>query len=94
MINMTTKDNNLNNCFKKIGNHYNLATISNIEIKDDEILEGEKLIKLVFLLDNDTNIFSTIEKELHFEKNDTKKIFEILKFYLKKYDVPLIFKDG
>ena len=93
MINMTTKDNNQNNFFKKIGNHYDLTKISNIEIKDDEILEGKKSIKLVFLLDNDGNNFNTIEKELHFEKNDAKKFFEILKFYLKKYDVPLIFQE-
>ena len=93
MINMTTKDNNQNNFFKKIGNHYDLTKISNIEIKDDEILEGKKSIKLVFLLDNDANNFSTVEKELHFEKNDAKKFFEILKFYLKKYDVPLIFQE-
>ena len=93
MINMTTKDNNQNNFFKKIGNHYDLTKISNIEIKDDEVLENKKSIKLVFLLDNDSNNFSTIEKELHFEKNDAKKFFEILKFYLKKYDVPLIFQE-
>ena len=94
MINMTTKDNNQNNFFKKIGNHYDLTKISNIEIKDDEILENKKVIKLVFLLDNDSNNFNTIEKELHFEKNDAKKFFEILKFYLKKYDVPLIFQES
>ena len=93
MINMTTKDNNQNNFFKKIGNHYDLTKISNIEIRDDEILQGKKIIKLVFLLDNDSNNFKTIEKELHFEKKDAKKFFEILKFYLKKYDVPLISKD-
>ena len=95
MINMTTKDNNQNNFFKKIGNHYDLTKISNIEIKDDTVLEGKKCIKIVFLLDNDNNNnFNTIEKELHFEKNDAKKFFEILKFYLKKYDVPLIFEDS
>ena len=94
MINMTTKDNNQNNFFKKIGNHYDLTKISNIEITDDIILEGKKLIKLVFLIDNDSNNFTTVEKELHFEKNDAKKFFEILKFYLKKYDVPLITKDS
>ena len=93
MINMTTKDNNQNNFFKKIGNHYDLTKVSNIEIKDDEILPGKKLIKIVFLLDNDNNNFSTINKELHFEKNDAIKFFSILKFYLKKYGVPLIFKD-
>ena len=94
MINMTTKDNNQNNFFKKIGNHYDLTKISNIEIKDDTVLEGKKCIKIVFLLDNDNNNnFNTIEKELHFEKNDAKKFFEILKFYLKKYDVPLIFQE-
>ena len=93
MINMTTKDNNQNNFFKKIGNHYDLTKVSNIEIKDDEILPGKKLIKIVFLLDNDNNNFSTINKEFHFEKNDAIKFFSILKFYLKKYGVPLIFKD-
>ena len=93
MINMTTKDNNQNNFFKKIGNHYDLTKISNIEIKDDDKLEGKKIIKLVFLLDNDNNNFATIDKEFHFEKNDANKFFGILKFYLKKYGVPLIFKD-
>ena len=93
MINMTIKDNNQNNFFKKIGNHYDLTKVSNIEIKDDEVLEGKKLIKLVFLLDNDNNNFATIDKEFHFEKNDANKFFGILKFYLKKYGVPLIFKD-
>ena len=47
----------------------------------------------MFLLDNENNNFSTINKELHFEKNDAIKFFSILKFYLKKYEVPLIFKD-
>ena len=93
MINMTTKDNNQNNFFKKVGNHYDLTKISNIEIKEDVILPGKKLIKIVFLLDNDSNNFNTINKELHFEKNDAYKFFAILKFYLKKYCVPLIFKD-
>ena len=93
MINMTTKDNNQNNFFKKIGNHYDLTKVSNIEIKEDEVLPGKKLIKIVFLLDNDNNNFSTINKEFHFEKNDAIKFFSILKFYLKKYGVPLIFKD-
>ena len=93
MINMTTKDNNQNNFFKKIGNHYDLTKVSNIEIKDDEVLPGKKLIKIVFLLDNDNNNFSTINKEFHFEKKDAIKFFSILKFYLKKYGVPLIFKD-
>ena len=32
MINMTTKDNNQNNFFKKVGNHYYLTKVSNIEI--------------------------------------------------------------
>jgi hypothetical protein len=76
MINMTTKDNNQNNFFKKIGNHYDLTKISNIEITDDIILEGKKLIKLVFLIDNDSNNFTTVEKELHFEKNDAKKFLK------------------
>ena len=93
MINMTTKDNNQNNFFKKIGNHYDLTKVSNLEIKDDEILEGKKLIKIVFLLDNDSNNFITKNKEFHFEKNDAIRFFAILKFYLKKYGVPLIFKD-
>ena len=48
MINMTTKDNNQNNFFKKVGNHYDLTKLSNIEIKDDEVLIGKKLIKIVF----------------------------------------------
>ena len=92
MINMTQKDNNQNNFFKKIGNHYDLTKVSDIEIKDDEVLIGKKLIKIVFLID-DNNNFSTITKEFHFEKNDAIKFFSILKFYLKKYGVPLIFKD-
>ena len=45
---MTTKDNNQNNFFKKVGNHYDLTKVSNIEIKDDEALIGKKLIKIVF----------------------------------------------
>jgi hypothetical protein len=92
MINMTQKDNNQNNFFKKIGNHYDLTKVSDIEIKDDEVLIGKKLIKIVFLIDDNSN-FSTKTKEFHFEKNDAIKFFSILKFYLKKYGVPLIFKD-
>jgi len=84
MVNMTTKDNNQNNFFKKIGNHYDLTKISNIEIKDDDKLEGKKLIKLIFLLDNDNTNFNTIEKELHFEKNDAKKIFRNFEILFKK----------
>ena len=36
MINMTTKENNQNNFFKKVGNHYDLTKIS-------------KIIKIIFL---------------------------------------------
>ena len=90
MINMTTKDNNQNNFFKKIGNHYDLTKVSNIEIKDDNVLQGKKLISLIFSLDDSNN---SIIKELHFEKSDAIKFFAILKFYLKKYDVSLVFKD-
>ena len=93
MINMTNKDNNQNNFFKKVGNHYDLTKISNIEIKEDEILPGKRLIKLEFLNDNDGSSFNTINKEFHLEKNDAIKFFAILKFYLKKNWVPLVYKD-
>ena len=52
---MTQKDNNQNNFFKKIGNHYDLTKVSDIEIKDDEVLIGKKLIKIVFLIDDNNN---------------------------------------
>ena len=67
MINMTTKDNNQNNFFKKAGNHYDLTKVSNIEIKDDEVLIGKKLIKIVFLLDNENSarrVYRLISKDI------------------------------
>ena len=51
------------------------------------------MIKIVFLIDNDSINYTKINKEFHFEKNDAIKFFSILKFYLKKYGVPLIYKD-
>jgi len=80
MINMTIKDNNQNNFFKKVGNHYDLTKVSNIKIKDDEVLIGKKLIKIVFLFDNENNNFSIINKELHFEKNDANNFSLYLNF--------------
>jgi hypothetical protein len=35
MINMTIKENNQNNFFKKIGNHFDLKKLTKIDIKDD-----------------------------------------------------------
>ena len=93
-INMTSKENNQNNYYKKIGNHYNLKQLSNVEIKEDNILPGSKIIVLLFIIDNGINSFQSVTKEYHLELNNTIKFFNILKFYLDKYEIPLQFKDS
>ena len=48
MIKMTLKENNQNNFYKRIGNHYNLYNFNNIKIVDDEIIKGYKNVILTF----------------------------------------------
>ena len=95
MINMTNKENNQNNFFKKIGNHYDLRCINSIDIKDDFIIKdnGNKVITLLFILDNDVNNFKSVVKHFHFSFDNAVKFFKILKFYLTKLNIPMNYKD-
>ena len=91
MINMTHKENNQNNFNKKIGNHYDLKMITNIDIKDDP--DGKKCITLLFILDNNIDTFKSKVKEFHFEYENAVKFFNMLKYYLSKFNIPLNYKN-
>ena len=92
MINMSLKENNQNNFYKKIGNHYDLQLISNIDIRDD-IEKGRKIITLLFILDNNIETYKSITKEFYFDFNNAVKFFNILKFYLSRLGIPLNYQN-
>ena len=92
MINMSLKENNQNNFNKKIGNHYDLQLISNIDIRDD-IEKGRKIITLLFILDNNIETYKSITKEFYFDFNNAVKFFNILKFYLGRLGIPLNYQN-
>ena len=92
MINMSLKENNQNNFNKKIGNHYDLKLISNIDIKEDTE-KGRKLITLLFILDNNIETYKSITKEFYLEYDNAVKFFNILKFYLERLGIPLNYQN-
>ena len=94
MINMTIKENNQNNFFKKIGNHFDLKKLTKIDIKDDQKNSNIKIITLLFVLDNDVNNFKSKIKEFYFDYENGIKFFKILKFYLKKNNIPISFMNN
>jgi hypothetical protein len=94
MINMTIKENNQNNFFKKIGNHFDLKKLTKIDIKDDQKNSNIKIITLLFVLDNDVNNFKSKIKEFYFDYENGVKFFKILKFYLKKNNIPISFVNN
>ena len=94
MINMTIKENNQNNFFKKIGNHFDLKKLTKIDIKDEQKNPDNKIITLLFVLDNDVNNFKSKIKEFYFDYENGLKFFKILKYYLKKNNIPLTFMDS
>jgi hypothetical protein len=94
MINMTIKENNQNNFFKKIGNHFDLKKLTKIDIKDDQNNSNNKIITLLFVLDNDVNNFKSKIKEFYFDYENGVKFFKILKFYLKKNNIPISFVNN
>ena len=91
MIKMTLKENNQNNFYKRIGNHYNLYNFNNIKIVDDEIIKGYKNVILTFKKKNQLNKFKV--KELHMDFFDSAKFFKILKFYLDKINIPFNYNN-
>ena len=92
MINMSLKENNQNNFNKKIGNHYDLKMLSNIDIKEDTE-KGRKLITLLFILDNNIETYKSIAKEFYLENENAVKFFNILKFYLEHLGIPLNYQN-
>lgn len=92
MINMSHKENTKSSTLKRIGRHYDMKLITNIDIKNS-IDKGKKIISLLFILDNDVDSFKSIVKEFHFEYTNAVKFFQILKFYLEKLNIPLNYKD-
>ena len=87
MIKMTLKENNQNNFYKRIGNHYDLYNFKSIKILDDEIIKGYKNIILTFINKKDDDLNINI-KELHMDFINAAKFFKILKFYLEKINIP------
>ena len=87
MIKMTLKENNQNNFYKRIGNHYDLYNFKSIKILDDEIIRGYKNIILTFMNKTDDDMNINI-KELHMDFINAAKFFKILKFYLEKINIP------
>ena len=85
MIKMTLKENNQNNFYKRIGNHYNLYNFNNIKITDDEVIKGYKNVILTFMKKKQLNKFKV--KELHMDFFDAAKFFQILKFYLERINI-------
>ena len=92
MINMSHKENTKSSTLKRIGRHYDMKLITNIDIKNSND-KGKKIISLLFILDNDVDSFKSIVKEFHFEYLNAVKFFQILKFYLEKLNIPLNYKD-
>lgn len=92
MINMSHKENTKPSTLKRIGRHYDMKLITNIDIKNSSD-KGKKIISLLFILDNDVDSFKSIVKEFHFEYLNAVKFFQILKFYLEKLNIPLNYKD-
>ena len=92
MINMSHKENTKPSTLKRIGHHYDMKLITNIDIKNSSD-KGKKIISLLFILDNDVDSFKSIVKEFHFEYLNAVKFFQILKFYLEKLNIPLNYKD-
>lgn len=84
---MTLKENNQNNFYKRIGNHYDLYNFKSIKILDDEIIKGYKNIILTFINKKDDDLNINI-KELHMDFINAAKFFKILKFYLEKINIP------
>ena len=91
-IKMTLKENNQNNFYKRIGNHYDLYNFKSIKILDDEIIKGYKNIILTFINKKDDDLNINI-KELHMDFINAAKFFKILKFYLEKINIPFNYNN-
>ena len=89
MINMSKKENNKYNNVKKIGNHYDLRTISTIDVTDD-IEKGKKCITLTFIQKGSQK---EKNKVLHFDFDNAVKFFSMLKYHLRKNKIPLYYED-
>ncbi len=92
MIKMTLKENNQNNFYKRIGNHYDLYNFKSIKIIDDDIIKGFKKIILIFRKRKDNNHKEKI-KELHMDYFNAGKFMKILKYYLRKLNIDLNFSN-
>lgn len=88
MVNMTKKENNKYDSIKKVGKHYDLKRIKGIDINDD-IEEGRKCISISL----STSSERTKTKILHFEYENAIKFFNMLKYYLRKFKIPLYYED-
>ena len=92
MIKMTLKENNQNNFYKRIGNHYDLYNFKSIKILDDEIIRGYKNIILTFMNKTDDDMNINI-KELHMDFVNAVKFYKILKFYLERINIPFNYNN-
>ena len=92
MINMSHKENAKASTLKRIGRHYDMKLITNIDIKNGND-KGRKTISLLFILDNDVDSFKSVVKEFHLEYAHAVRFFQILKYYLEKLSIPLNYKD-
>ncbi len=72
-----------------IGNHFDIRKITNLDAK--EINENKIKITIVFNLSNDSiNNYKSKIKEIEFDKEEAEKFLILLKFQLKKYNIPLL----
>ena len=78
MINLSKEENkDKNDSLKTIGNHYDITTISNIEIIEDQVVKDKILVTILFILDNDVDNYNSKIKKMCFEKKMLLKFLEI-----------------
>jgi hypothetical protein len=77
------------NLIKRAKNHYNIKTLSSIDIK---IMENSKTkLSLVFTLNKNVENYQSIVKEFYFYKDEGSVFIKMLKKYFTKYklEVPI-----
>ena len=94
MINLSKEENkDKNDSLKTIGNHYDITTISNIEIIEDQVVKDKILVTILFILDNDVDNYNSKIKKMCFEKKNALKFLKYLKIYLNIYKTEISYND-
>ena len=93
MIDLSKAENkDDNDAMKTIGNHYDITTISNLEIDEDKN-KNKILVTILFVLDNDVDNFISKIKKFYFEKPNAIKFLNLLKAYLNNYKIKINYTD-